>query len=296
MAADTYRSIIAACFPDLAIHSCDYASQGWDSVAVVVNGALIFRFPRRPEVEPQYLMEARLLHALAGRVSLPLPRFAYVWHGGAPCDRLFVGYPMLGGEQLRRAMLAALDERRLAEQLGGFLTDLHAFPTKQAERLGVPGGDTAEWQKQYRQLYARIQALVFPLLGAPLERVIAARWQAFLEDDANFQFQPALVHHDLTGDHILVERGGGVSGIIDWGDASIGDPAIDFTGLLDDYGAEFAERVLASYGGAVDATFMKRAVFYRLVMPFHEVLFGLDTSLREHVEQGLEGVRVRWGA
>lgn len=292
MTADVYRNTIAACFPELAPKTCELVSQGWDSVAVVVDGELIFRFPKRPDVEPQYRMEALLLEVLAGRVALPLPRFAYVWDGRPPYPHVFVGYRMLAGEQLHPGMLAALDARRIAAQLGGFLTDLHTFPVEQAARCGVQGGDAAQWRLRYRSQYAEIQSKVFPLLDADARGRVAARWAGFLEHDASFRFRPALAHCDLSGDHILVGPAGGtVSGIIDWGDAAIGDPALDFTGLLDDYGADFAELTLAAYRGEVDPAFRERMAFYRFVMPFNEILFGLRTGLQPHVDAGLAQLR-----
>jgi len=71
----------------------------------------------------------------------------------------------------------------------------------------------------------------------------------------------------------------------------IGDPALDFVGLLADCGAEFAERALSSCAGEVDATFRRRMQFYLRATPFHEILFGAATGLEEHVRQGLAGVR-----
>jgi aminoglycoside 2''-phosphotransferase len=288
MSADTFRTIIAACFPELPIRSCEYVSQGWDSVAVVVNNELIFRFPLRPVAEPQYLKEARLLDALAGRVSLPLPRFTYLGDGRPPPEHVLVGYPMLMGAQLRCAMLPALDAPKLAGRLGGFIGELHSFPVEQAVGFGLPREDAASWRASGREQYDRIRARVFPLLeGAERER-IAARWEAFLGDDANFGFAPAVLHADLTGDHILIDTTTGeIAGIIDWGDATVGDPAYDFAGLLADYGVEFAGNALASYGQPTDPAFMDRVAFYVAAMPFNEILYGQDIGSAQHVERGL---------
>ena len=63
-----------------------------------------------------------------------------------------------------------------------------------------------------------------------------------------------------TRDYLHAHRGE-ISGIIDWGDTAIGDPAIDFTGLLASYGKDFVERVLSRYRGRVDASFRDRCNF-----------------------------------
>jgi aminoglycoside phosphotransferase (APT) family kinase protein len=46
-----------------------------------------------------------------------------------------------------------------------------------------------------------------------------------------------------------------ISGVIDWGDARIGDSAFDFVGLLAGCDADVVEQALAAYTGALDATF-----------------------------------------
>ncbi|HEX9370226.1 MAG TPA: phosphotransferase [Roseiflexaceae bacterium] len=288
MSAESYKEIIAACFPDLHIGTCTIVSQGWDSVAVAVDDQLIFRFPKRPDVEPQYRMEALLLPALAQTLSIRVPRFEFIWQGGGTYDHLFVGYQMIGGAQLTPALRAELPAAQLAAQLARFLAELHGFPADLAARLAVPGGDADAWRRCYADLYARVRAQVFSLLDSSAWSPIAARWEAFLGDDAHFRFVPGLVHQDLNGEHILVDPArGAVAGIIDWGDAAVGDPAIDFAGLLDDYGAGFTEWVLARYAGAVDATFRRRAAFYRQAMPLHTILFGIETGQPELVEHGL---------
>jgi hypothetical protein len=131
-------------------------------------------------------------------------------------------------------------------------------------------------------------------------------WREFVGDPANFQFQPALIHRDLSGEHILVEQRarcssdlfdptqGRITGILDWEDAAIGDPAFDFTGLLD-FGSEFVQGVLAAYDGPYDGCMLERARFYDAIGPCHEVLFGLECGLPQHIAAGLKELHERFG-
>ncbi|MFE0024990.1 phosphotransferase family protein [Amycolatopsis sp. NPDC059021] len=59
-----------------------------------------------------------------------------------------------------------------------------------------------------------------------------------------------LLHHDLKGEHLLVTGAGRVSGVLDWTDAILGDPAEDVAGLVISVGAAAALRVarLAGHG------------------------------------------------
>jgi aminoglycoside 2''-phosphotransferase len=286
MHAEDYRQIIATCFPDLALDSCAIHSEGWDSVAVAVNGEFIFRFPKRRDVEPQYQIERRLLPALAGALPLRIPDVACFWPGGAAYPGIFIGHHLIDGAQLTAKDLTPSHVDGIAQQLGQFLSALHRFPVTQATQLGVPAGDWDAWRRRYQDQYELIRQQILPLLGQVAQGRIVRDWQAFLNDDTRFPTR--LIHHDLNGEHILYDPArGAISGIIDWGDTAIGDPAIDFTGLLASYGEDFTERVLSRYQGDVDASFHERMRFYCGVMPLNTVLFGLSTGQEQYVREGL---------
>ncbi len=286
MHAEDYRQIIAACFPELAIERCRPVAQGWDSVAVAVDDRLIFRFPKRGDVEPQYQIERRLLPALAGALPLPIPDVAFFWPGGTAYSGIFIGHHLIDGAQLTAEQLMLNQIDRIAHQLGQFLSALHRFPVEQSTQLGVPAGDRSAWRRRYQKHYQQIQSGVLPLLDQAARARIARDWLSFLDDDV--RFTTTLIHHDLNGEHILYDPArGAISGIIDWGDTAIGDPAIDFAGLLDAYGEDFTERVLSRYQGAVDESFRRRMRFYCGAMPLNTVLFGLSTGQEEYVRQGL---------
>ena len=59
-----------------------------------------------------------------------------------------------------------------------------------------------------------------------------------------------LVHHALTGDHLVVSADGRVRGVLGWADTVLGDPAEDIAGLARALGSPAAVRAatLAGYG------------------------------------------------
>jgi aminoglycoside 2''-phosphotransferase len=287
MLAEDYQQRISACFPLLAISSCAIHSEGWDSLAIVVNGEYIFRFPKRSDVEPQYQIERGLLPALAAALPLPVPDVAFFWPGGTACPGCFIGHHLLEGVQLNARHLTPNHVDTIAGQLGRFLAALHRFQVDHATQLGVPGGDALSWRQRYHDQFEQIQLRVLPLLDQATRVRITHDWQAFLDDDA--RFPTTLIHHDLNSEHILYNPARGtLSGIIDWSDTAIGDPAIDFAGLLDNYGEDVVERVLTHYHRAVDLSFRQRVRFYCAAMPINVVLFGLDTGQEQLVREGLE--------
>ena len=101
----------------------------------------------------------------------------------------------------------------------------------------------------------------------------------YLEDEApgNFDGAPSLVHNDLWAEHVLVDtRSGGVRGIIDWGDALIGDTAVDFACLCAWYGEGWLEDVLAHYTGRPDPGLIPRAHYLATCRAIHNLTLARD--------------------
>ncbi|MBO2453038.1 aminoglycoside phosphotransferase family protein [Actinomadura barringtoniae] len=97
---------------------------------------------------------------------------------------------------------------------------------------------------------------------------------------------PVLLHNDLKGEHLLVDEAGRVSGVLDWTDAAVGDPAEDVAGLAISVGAEAAARVAAAYGPEVVARGLFLARCDTLIR-LSERLLGEDDSPLEllHVQR-----------
>jgi len=74
---EQYRAAINENFPNVPITTLDYLSEGWESVACLVNGHLVFLFPKRDMAEHYLRTEIRLLPELAAHLPLPIPRFDY---------------------------------------------------------------------------------------------------------------------------------------------------------------------------------------------------------------------------
>jgi len=284
-----YQQAIAQCFPQLDVRTWKSNEEGWSSFVLEINGDLILRFPRRPEIVPGLRREMALLPALARALSVAVPQYDYIWPGDegrtGVCRWPFVGYRKIAGVPLDAAILSPA----LAGHIGAVVSELHAFPPARAAELGVPGGDAAAWRQEYVETYSWVRQLVWPLLAETAREEAAALWEAFLAAETNFRFRPVLVHRDLCGEHILCDPAAGrVNGIIDWEDAAIGDPAIDFVGLLWLCGADFTRQVLAHYAGPVEETLWSRVEFYTRIVPNYRVRFGLETGQADEVELGMQ--------
>ncbi len=239
-----------------------------------VNGELIFRFPRRSDGERRLEKEILLLKRLGRILSIPIPHLNYVWSGNKKYRYAFVGYRKLEGVHLTPDVLQLSRVDDTASQLSGFLNELHSFPVLQARKVKVPYTTPARWKTRYHRFRSQLGKRVFPLLSR-FERERATNLiDEFLNEEIDFK--PALLHGDLNGGNMIANRSTGkITGIIDWGDATIGDPAYDFCGLLYEYGEEFVRKVLSKYNGSADRSFWKRLVFYAARTPY-SVLLGAE--------------------
>jgi aminoglycoside phosphotransferase (APT) family kinase protein len=233
--------------------------DGYDFEVAVVDDEWVFRFPRRPAVEEALEVEIALLPALARALPVDVPSFELVSR-----EPLFVGYRLIRGEML-------VDED--ADGVLAFLEALHAF-----DPAGLPV-ERRDWVAAYRDQCAEFERSVLPLLEHD-RRAQAQR--LFDEVETLAGVEPALVHADLGPAHLRV-RDGRLTGVIDWADARVGDPAIDYAWLLN---GPFA-------GWDVDPELRRRARFYHRLGPWYEAHYGLVTRQPGNVERGLAGIRAR---
>ena len=136
-----------------------------------------------------------------------------------------------------------------------------------------------DWREAYREQCAEFERLVLPLVDEQLQ---ARAHDLFGEVDTLVGFEPTLLHADLGPEHLLV-REGRLVGVIDWGDARVGDPALDYAWLLNGPFPHWD----------VGDDLRRRSRFYHRLGPWYEAHYGLFTDQPAHVESGLAGIRRR---
>jgi aminoglycoside 2''-phosphotransferase len=283
-----YRALVQERFPAVPVDRCEPVPGGWDHYMLLVNDEWIFRFPRRPENEATLRREAALVPALAPTLPVAVPRFDHVWRGDAP-PRIVLGYRRIPGRPLSAQPVSEASVASLGAQLAGFLTSLHGFPVDRARDLGAPGGDAEAWRREYEDFFRWIRREAFPVLGRRERRWATDLCEDFLASSAHFRFTPVLLHRDLGMDHVLFdETAGQITGVIDWGDASLGDPAFDITGILADLGEGMAQAVLEGYRGPKGPGMIDRARFYAEIIPFYGIIYGRQLGHDEWYREGLQ--------
>ena len=233
--------------------------EGWDFKVLILDDEWVVRWPRHALAVDEIEKEVALLPGLAPLLPVDVPRFEYVSR-----EPWLVAYRLIRGEPLA-------DEDSTGVRT--FLDALHAidFDTVVAPR--------PDWEDIYRGHIGEWRSVVMPLLDAD-ER---PRAEALMQEVETLTgFTPALIHCDLGPSHLIC-RDGKLVGVIDWGDAKIGDPAIDYAWLLNGPFPDWE----------VDDELRRRARIYHRLGPWFEVHYGLFTEQPGWVRTGLAGVRSR---
>ncbi|MEE9277203.1 MAG: phosphotransferase, partial [Dehalococcoidia bacterium] len=228
VALDQYARAIAAAFP--SVTDCEPLSllgETWYSVVVETGGGVVFRFPKQETGAQAQVKESRLLPFLRSHLTpaVPVPDWRAQVSEEVPWG--FMGYRRLTGMALHADAINDRNVDRLAGDIAQFLSELHAFPVDRAQALEVPGprGWKAGFERLRRDVMPPLrQRLLISEFGK-----VRRWWAGFLGDSRSWDFQPALVHAEVTCDHLLVDAAGrGLSGVVGWRGTVTGDPAADF--------------------------------------------------------------------
>lgn len=276
--------MVAAHLPHYQVDWVVQVGEGLDHLAYEVNGELILRCSKEPDPAARAAhldREARLLAAVAAVSPLPVPELAFtVPEQGCLAYHKLPGLPLLDLPEPQRSAHGG----SIAATLGELLTALHAAPAEHlAALVDVDDQPLAEWRGEAAETYTAVAGQVPMVHRRPVE--------AFLEGPPPAEgWTPVFSHNDLGIEHVLVDPGTWtVTGIIDWSDAAIVDPAVDFGLLYRDLGPAAAHAALGSYRTEVNdlMTLGQRAAFYARCRLFEDLAYGIQTGQDRYLDKSL---------
>ncbi|MEN9714186.1 MAG: hypothetical protein RLZZ164_850 [Actinomycetota bacterium] len=106
--------------------------------------------------------------------------------------------------------------------------------------------------------------------------ILLQRWEQVLEDAAMWRYQPTVIHGNLSGETML-EQNQEISGVIEWTNLELNDPALDFRWLGAPEDHDLLVSVLMGYQiarGSGDTKIAQRAAFYNEFQHLQYLLHG----------------------
>jgi aminoglycoside phosphotransferase (APT) family kinase protein len=283
--ADVQRVVVAQ-VPGYRIESVVLLGEGQENIAYEVNGELIVRFGKESDPARRAARvtgEAGLLAVVAGisPLQVPTPIFTVA-------DEGCLAYVKVRGLPLIDLPASQLPARSgpIAAALGKFLTALHDVPIgRMAGLVDIDDQPTSLWLEDAAQIYTTIADQVPPEHRPAVE--------AFLEmPPPSDPYAQVFSHNDLGIEHVLIDPvAGTVTGVIDWSDAAIVDPAYDFGLLYRDLGPAALGIALRGYRTDVEAIAV-RAAFYARCSVLEDLAYGLQAGHDKYVEKSL--IALKW--
>jgi aminoglycoside 2''-phosphotransferase len=152
------------------------------------------------------------------------------------------------GEPLERNLLEKLpsaSQARLIPQMAEFARQLHNLPPQLVSHCGI---QTLHPLTHLTSIMRRARIAIWPHLSDPLGQYYEDLLDLYTREPALCTYQPALLHGDLSPDHFLANtEQARLTGVIDFGDTCIGDPAWDLIYIYEDYGPNILKAFLNRY-------------------------------------------------
>lgn len=258
--ASAVRVLLASSLPTLPTKKLRLvlAGEGFDTWEA--DGAVV-KFPKGPEHAAKLDREVAMAGLLSERLGplVPAVREVAAAVDGFPYSSVVFerarGRPgqTAEGQMVRPKPWARTS---LARDVAAAFSKLHTTPVKRARAAGAT--------KRPLDLDAMMDIDQKAIAWA--SRVAGHKVDRFLVDSipaaARAQGAWSLCHGDVKGEHLYVsEDGGRLTGIVDWADVTISDPAVDLAGVVIWLGESFLTAVLGLYKGPADEGTLPRALF-----------------------------------
>jgi GTPase len=214
----------------LVVHAHDRRGRPW-----------VVRTPRRADVSIAARTEARVLRLVAAHLPVAVPNWRIHAHD-------LIAYPRLAGQPVvtvgsdGEVSWHVVDPKQPGEvfldSVAQVLAALQRIDAEDARRAGVPVVHRDQALAELARAMARTKAVL-----EPTERTWNA-WQRWLDDRNAWPTQLAVTHGDLHPGHLLVDETGRLVGVLDWTEAKLTDPTVDFAMMVGCFGEQATRDLL----------------------------------------------------
>ena len=228
--------------PALECHWAKHLGSGWAADVYLLDDHFVARFPRNADVARWVDWDQAVLCLVTASLAsaFSIPKVVGRGRAGAYFPHDFLVCEFVPG--VAADCITAPVAEELATDLGRALTHIHSVPVDVARSAGLR---EVEW------------------------------------DDSGYTGRLRFVHGDFrSGNIIVAPTSGRLVGVVDWGNAAVGDPALDFMTLVLWRGWRFMHRVLGAYQLPTDDGFLDRVRYHAQV----QALQWLTDSIRRRLD------------
>jgi aminoglycoside 2''-phosphotransferase len=279
--------------PQLGVNSLRRFEHGWDNHVYELNHSLVAKLSKSSVGGFKLLKEACLLPHLRAELGEIIPRElakCVVNIDGEECV-LLVYEAIRGWVSTQRGMRLTTSTHEVCHMLAQLMEKIHSIsPPNECSEM-VPVHDTPrKWAEALRSEVFRLIDMAGSTLPSRLRNTILERVVEYAKRLQSLGFTPKLIHGDIDPRNLLVDDTGRLVGLIDWGEAAVGDPAIDYAGLF--YVEEhIGKHVLEIQREEYPQYLSPRVGFHRDLAPLYWVAYGASSGNHNLTEAGLRLLR-----
>ncbi len=251
------RELLRAQHPDLAALPLRLVATGWDNVTYQLGEDLAVRLPRITAAVALLRQEHRWLPWLAARLPVPVPAPVRLGEPDAGFPWPWSIVPWVAGQSAEYAPLAPAGAGRFGELLAAIHQPApEGFPRN--DYRGIPLANVADRVDELLHQLSTVDTLNLPLAA------VRDRWRSAV--GAPMDVPDTCVHGDLHPKNIVVDEGR-LAAVLDWGDMSTGDRAVDLGAAWMLFPTEAHPQIWATYHPLSAQTLLRAqgwAVFFGL--------------------------------
>lgn len=263
-----YLSRIVEEFP-IKIKKYSYKRYAFGNDVFIINDTVVFRFPRTEQAINHLKYEIDFLKFLKDRVKINIPNYSYVSKNGD-----FAGYYKISGKILTPSTFKHLSKKnkeKVVNQLIQFVSDFHRI--KLNDFAKYKPGKRDDFIPIEKKIEDELKNKLFPKLSKKEVETVRNFYKESKKYLRNIPSACA-IHGDLYAYNVIWDKDKSETGVIDFSDYMIGDPARDFE-VFYDYGSKYAEIAYKKYEGRKDKDFLQRAQIYYKVHGIYTLLSSL---------------------
>ena len=283
--------ILAALAADAlpGLHFVKVQNQTRDDAAIAVellttddDRLILLKSPLDSLASTDLGTEVRALQILKN-VSLPFSISTYLGKTSPKAIRTALAFEYVPGNPTDLTRLRLDDQ--LVTSIGQALSAIHSIPTSLVSDAGLPEYEPAE----------RVRIMVAEFDRAmdtgKVHPDLLERWQTALFDVNLFKYRPTVVHGFMESDFLL-SQGDLVVGVIEWGQLSVDDPALDISFLYYEAEPNLAEAVILAYEGSTkaDRNLRQRAQLHYELTFANDLLESIAGGDEDEIEEAVAAI------
>lgn len=205
----------------------------------------VLRLPRREDVMPRTKEEKKVLDLVNEHITLFEAPNWIIYSNEMIAYKKLNGVPAGTIDHVIQNYVWELDINNVPDcfyqTLGKALVALHNVSIEKAMEVGL----TVHTPEEARRSMKKRMDAVREKIG--VGDLLWARWQKWIQNDEMWPKKTGLIHGDVHAGHILIDKVGNVTGLIDWTEAKVSDVSNDFVVLYKTFGEKGLELLINAY-------------------------------------------------